>query len=238
MSAQIKERPILMSAPMVKAILEGRKTMTRRIKSQPTNKVITQVKGSLWASEDIDVELITCPYGQVGDRLWCKETFVLEDDSEYQYENYNPLLTDRPIKTMPSEDEFSSSHLIPHYRATEPDVLITDGENGKGELKTVWSPSIFMPRWASRIILEITALRAERVQKITEEDAIQEGLGNQEPIAQFSCLWDKLYAKRGYSWASNPWVWVISFTIRERRGKWRVKSCGNGADSASKRLVN
>jgi len=168
----MKERPILFSTEMVKAILDGRKTMTRRVVKDPY-KYITIPRPS--------------PYGRVGDRLWVRETFVIDADG------------------------------MPDYRA--------DCDSGV----IAWRPSIFMPRKLSRITLEITSVRVERLQEITEEDAIKEGAGPGHILCSptifnpetetpkdyrtgFSYLWDAINRKT-YPWESNPWVWVISFRL-------------------------
>ncbi len=180
---------MLFSTPMVKAILEGRKTRTRRvIKPQ-----YTDWQGHHWYGKpsafhlqfnDFTLEDIKahCPYGQVGDRLWVRETHFIGG-----------------IK--PNEWAW--------YRS---------GFDGDEE-GVVWRPSIFMPRWASRLTLEITEVRVERVQEITNDEVLLEGADTKdglffvEPdrIMMFHKLWDSINAKRGYSWEVNPWVWVISF---------------------------
>jgi hypothetical protein len=170
------EKPILFSAPMVRAILEGRKTMTRRVvKPQPESD---QDDGHAGLIQD-------CPYGQPGDRLWVRETFSTDGCACYE-----PCF-------CPSV----------WYKA---DDLSEDKE-----LQPKWCPSIFMPRWASRIILEVTGVRVERLQEITNAGALAEGI---EPsgvprtyVGDFAALWDSLNAKRGYGWDTNPWVWVIGF---------------------------
>ncbi|UEW68593.1 hypothetical protein [Burkholderia gladioli] len=221
----MKERPILFSAPMVRAILDGRKTQTRRVvKHQPPEDVapITvaryhptiidrhgdeapgdEVFGAY--SED-GVWGCKCPYGEPGDRLWVRETWrgVVE---------INP-----PGKTT----ELGVARYVPdqeycrrvEYQATHE----RDGEP--------WRPSIHMPRWASRITLEITGVRVERLQDISEQDAIAEGIertsdgfsvdgGRHFHAARardsFASLWDSLNEERGLGWEANPWVWVIEF---------------------------
>lgn len=180
----MKERPILFSTEMVKAILDCRKTMTRRVVKPQ----------SLFEGKD---GIITrypnqegCPYGQVGDRLWVRETFCYKRD---------------PITAITSDNEF-------WYRATNPEVIKIDDDGSHAFRKDGWSaspwlPSIHMPRKASRITLEITNIRVERVQDITAGDTVKEGVTGMS----FQPLWDSINAKRGYSWQSNPWVWVIEF---------------------------
>jgi hypothetical protein len=189
----MKEKPILFSTDMIKAILDGRKAMTRRvIKPQP--------KGE-WAAPGRTM----CPYGKIGDRLWVRETFGICD--------------------FPGTDT-SFGHRKILYKA--------DGETHYDIGK--WRSSIFMPRYASRINLEITNIRVERLQSITYKEVEKEGinivnklpnplsLGRMEKekleifidkIAknEFSKLWDSINAKRGYGWDINPWVWCISFKI-------------------------
>lgn len=173
-----KEKPILFSTPMVKAILEGRKTMTRRIKKDQ--------------SDLSNVLIGKCPY-EKGMRLWVKETFFNDADFEEQ-----------PIYVYKADNE--------NYPR---------GSSG-------WKPSIFMPRAASRITLEITNIRVERLQDISEEDSIKEGvetalvenyrmtknyLTNQfelyNPKKSFKTLWQSINGQE--SWDVNPWVWAITF---------------------------
>ena len=140
---------------------------------------------------------------------------------------------DRPTQYNPGDgSEWSEEYwLRPHYRATDPapDLCYEDDENDDGEPKCKWRPSIFMPRWASRITLEIMNIRVERVQEITRNDAKAEGAnavwywdafkktdlhkrGVLNPyIANFSVLWDAINANSGFGWDVNPWVWVVDF---------------------------
>ena len=164
----MKERPIIFSGPSVRAILDGRKTQTRRIVKAP--------KGMSAEFAGVD---FACPYGCPGDRLWVRETHSFYD---------------RECRK-------------PYYQAD-----IDDWEPGG------WRSPIFMPRWASRITLEITDVRVQRVQEITEAEAKAEGVHcavNGSNRLAFATLWDSVNAKRGFSWADNLWVWAITF--------WRVE---------------
>jgi len=204
----MKERPILFSGEMVRAILEGRKTMTRRvIKPQPT---APEFFG--WCSEPNDKRygqvsfgkncMISSwaknPYGQPGERLWVQEPAYI----------HNP----------PNEREPNG---CVYYVA---DI----GLGGAG----CPSPAMFIPRWASRITLEVVSVRVERVQDISEEDAKAEGVEldprlegyyrdylDQKPRStareSFLTLWDSINAKRGYGWDANPWVWGVEFKKAE-----------------------
>jgi hypothetical protein len=185
----MKERPILFSAPMVRAILERRKTQTRRImKPQPYGFLFQKPVKSLGGAE------IKCPYGQTGDRLWVRETWG----------------TDAPnLDTCRRGVESDGLFYGPYYAA---DADWFDNHTVR------MRPSIHMPRWASRITLEITNVRVERLQDISREDAIAEG--TPPPDAAYSMrdsymmLWESING-RG-SWATNPWVWVIEFKRFER----------------------
>lgn len=161
----MKERPILFSAPMVQAILAGSKTQTRRVVKSPGMES-------------------PCPYGEIGDFLWVRETWGVRDGMIV-------------------------------YRANDEDMPLDKGEK--------WKPSIHMWRNASRITLEITNVRIERLQEISESDARAEGVSKYEgecPLRnkrlnkyqlQFAALWDSINAKRGLGWDVNPFVWVIEF---------------------------
>lgn len=185
---QPKERPILFSTDMVRAILDGRKTQTRRIiKPQPVLYPTGWQYGkgyknscSVSASPATDVLYpFECPYGKPGDRLWVRETWN---------QIFNGI-TDEYI-----------------YAATDSDVFS----------ETKWRPSIHMPRAASRIIIQITDVDVECLQDITEADAVAEGCPSggdwaTAPTVIFSELWEKINGPE--SWDANPWVWVISFKI-------------------------
>ncbi|HFF8969403.1 hypothetical protein [Serratia marcescens] len=179
----MKERPVIFNGEMVRAILDGRKTQTRRAlnwKRQPYTEMAERDDGSLWPwAEDGERGgdiWFSCPFGEVGDRLWVRETFG-----------------------------DCGNRLV--YRA--------DTEDGAASQVKRWVPSIHMPRWASRITLEITGVRVERLQDISEADAIAEGGTKHFNIDWFGPLWASIYGVD--SWNSNPWVWVIEFRRVEVR---------------------
>jgi hypothetical protein len=186
----MKERPIIMGAESVRAILEGRKTQSRRvIKPQP--KFIGAPNVPFKTDDANPKGIINCPYGKVGDRLWVRETVFFEtfhqqSDAELERDGFNPNIG------------------VWVYRADNHDYPTITAN---------WTSPLFMPRIASRITLEITDIRVERVQDITEEDAIAEGVESFNIVASYSYLWDSLNAKRGYPWESNPWVWVVTFEV-------------------------
>jgi hypothetical protein len=204
----VKERPILFSAPMVRAILEGRKTQTRRIvKTQPPEWATCaelhmdgwffhdgpEDREDLLFFPDYESSGLQCPYGKPGDRLWVRETFYYD------------------LQDGPEGPELSRDDL--YFRA--------DGEcceqipecSCKEIGKPRWHPSIHMPRWASRITLEITGVRVERIQSTAGIDALAEGIesvyGKGADCSDFAHLWEQINGPG--SWASNPWVWVIEF---------------------------
>lgn len=229
----MKARPILFSAPMVAALLEGRKTQTRRIiNPQPpkpsairscnySDSTGYQPPGSNKKGYELifDIETGTikeikhCPFGVAGDLLWVRETFCLE--STYEYHHLARAPKDRPYKIVNYSDE-GESFIIPHYRATEPEPNIVpyDLEDGLDD-RTRWKPSIFMPRWASRLTLEITNIRAEELCWISEADAMEEGCvaGLGGARGEYEKLWNKIHGAGSSD--ENPWVWVIEFKVHE-----------------------
>lgn len=229
----MQERPILFSVSMVKAILEGRKTQTRRVMKNvppdaegPFEAGMAPQSGpysNQWAMK-FDGKFVRqrCPYGQIADRLWVRETFVFECDVNG---NQPPFDDGRPIQRDETIDSVSS-WTQPHYRATDPapDLVCQNPAHDGGPCYH-WRPSIYMPRWASRITLEITKIRVERVQEISEEDAQAEGMEFSERVGlwtspagncvdaslAYKYLWDSINAKRGFGWDKNPWAWVVEF---------------------------
>jgi hypothetical protein len=191
----MKERPILMSTPMVKALLEGRKTQTRRIVKF---KYLPEIGGAYGETVMIygktGQHYMPCPYGSIGDILWVRETWLI----------FNGMYG---------------------YKAE-----VTSEEAKKYK----WKPSIFMPKKACRLKLKITNIRVERLQEITEDDAIAEGIEwglhmilnrprfrnyysypkdggawYHDPRDSYKSLWESINGKG--SWEKNPWVWVIEF---------------------------
>lgn len=191
----MKERPILFSAPMVQALLEGRKTQTRRIvKPQPE---WAKYGAMFWKHKVAMIHVHACPHGKPGDRLWVKETHAFIWPDEYEPEN----LKDCNIEYRSDTDGKALPGDWPEESRDDPE-------------RPKWRPSIFMPRWASRILLEITAVRVERLQDISEDDAIAEGcfaLGDCEctAVRQYRDLWESINGTT--SWGANPWVWVVEF---------------------------
>lgn len=212
----IREKPILFSAPMVRAIMDGRKTQTRRIvKPQPVNQLV-YVDGHApngdqylceWVEEGAGYDALRkCPYGTIGDRLWVRESWMpLWDAGDGSY-------TCLP----PTGCEYTPD--IIKYRA--------DGEKPKN-FAASWRHARYMPRVASRLTLEITDIRVERLQDISNNDAIDEGCsgerwhegdgneGQVEPWEQFRDLWESINGPD--SWTANPWVWAISFRRLENQ---------------------
>jgi hypothetical protein len=214
------DRPILFSAEMVRAILDGRKTQTRRLmKVQPYPDSIVTVEhyhqtvidrhGDMQPGKEIfgahwdDGEFgLRCPYGAPGDQLWVRETWA-------------PLADCVVLNCA-------------YYRADGEHVTLIDGDgftqtNRDGSEKSAWRPSIHMPRWASRITLRITDIRVERLQDISEDDALAEGAPRllwdgegafyDSPTGQhrvgFAGLWNHINGPG--AWDANPWVWVVAF---------------------------
>ena len=234
----MKERPILFSGEMVKAILAGQKCMTRRVvRKDISNQFDIDVDNTVAAyinqfTGDSCDPVEICPYGTVGDRLWVRETWYYEEH-----------MHDSTAGGPDLPGDLYSHRLV--FKADCPDYPVNVGVGQHG-----WRPSIFMPRWASRITLEVTDLRAERLQDITEGDAEKEGMPDEVPMSPVYCpvcegrgfrdayhpvslgymeidcrecdtarkkfknLWDSINGrgrKPGKAWDDNPWVWVVEF---------------------------
>lgn len=226
--ATIKERPIMFSGPMVRAILDGRKTQTRRVvKPQPPGGVeIARLGGdrlpstgepmkyhAMTVGQAEDTQWYSSPYGVPGDRLWVRETWKAgcEWDDEKPSE-IDGTHCDGGDIYYPADGRF----LAHGYDGQTKDLGTAASADVFGKPR---SP-LYMPRWASRILLEVTDVRLERVQDISYHDVLAEGIStpNRESIEfalqagqDFQALWDSINAKRGHSWESNPWVWVVEF---------------------------
>lgn len=210
----MKQIPILFSTRMVQAILDGRKTMTRRVVKPQPNTQLHDVKMGYWSEypEDLKQPYIKCRYGEVGDVLWVRETFVegleMNDSEEFVWDEDG----------QPKEKTW--------YKAdNDIDYWWCDGVREN----VPWKPSIHMPKAAARIWLQVTDVRVERLHQITEEDAVAEGIervpsvpfiiryrdyiGSAEsfesPIDSFGSLWESINGAG--SWGANPWVWVVIF---------------------------
>lgn len=206
----VKERPILFSGPMIQAILAGRKTMTRRVVKELEECRARGVVASDFEEGIIDGEFygnncglpygpFRCPFGASGDRLWVREAFTFDSTDLGEIVAYRADGAASVVGCTDGQDEICG---------------VVDWWTVRDD--TRWKPSIHMPRWASRITLEITEVRVERLQKIDESDALREGFGHCDyGVVAFHELWDVLNAKRGYSWESNPWVWVVEFKVIE-----------------------
>lgn len=244
----LKEHPILFSGEMVRAILDGRKTMTRRVivpphacrkyekdhRSYPAEKwwVGKHPGGGFWAVDwpkgpgrhvpHTDSEGFRCPYGVPGDRLWVRETWgfrgthwTMGKEDMTAYVHFKADDSRRSV-TMPSTTQ---REWQPKMREPAPE-LDQYGQNDHWRQEWArWRPSIHMPRWASRINLEVTGVRVERLQEIRPEDAIREGypfdapkaIGPETYLDWFRQLWNSINAKRGHPWDANDWVWAITF---------------------------
>ncbi|HIE1775989.1 TPA: hypothetical protein ACXJYI_003849 [Pseudomonas aeruginosa] len=200
-----RERPILFNDQMVRAILEGRKTVTLRVvKDTGFYAIDAAIHGNDVALREREALSTRCPFGQPGDRLWVREAWqgpLISDEEQAANQSWWKDMTK-------FQDQ---AHCA--YRASGDNNEYVDPD---GYFHCKWKPSIHMPRWASRILLEITAVRVERLQDITPNQCIAEGawrekdkeLGRgQEAIAAFADLW----RSTGGDWDANPWVWVIEF---------------------------
>lgn len=203
----MKERPILFSAPMVLALLDGSKTQTRRVVKPEGAVHIFQFRGTTAAagadeptgewgwcgSERVVHKHIRCPYGQPGDRLWVRETWR---------------------ERVPDQDGRILDYRADHF--------------SEDPCNEPWKPSIYMPREASRITLEIASVRIERLNDISEADARAEGVTPQSngryhcgfddgkvecrsPVTAYAWLWNSINGLD--SWSANPWVWVVEFKV-------------------------
>jgi hypothetical protein len=207
----VRERPILMSAPMVRAIIAGAKVQTRRVINDSDYRWWAATS---WEKDDDGWPMVSdpygdwyrlpCPYGEPGDHLWVRETWAPGRDvyphADWLYrEEYSSRFDEEGLR-----EEYAKACYGETFR---------------------WRPSIFMPRRASRLTLEVTEVRVERVQAISVGDVRAEGVDCPEHdfasgfctspcgalFGEWERLWDGINAKRGHGWDTNPWVWAISF---------------------------
>jgi hypothetical protein len=252
----MKERPIIFSTESVRAILAGKKTQTRRvIKPQPEAYLENDmwwekkrkgrvVMGSVYPKDWAEYS----PFGVPGDRLWVREkwkfgSFNSESEFSAEYEDG----ASSPIIDIYYENELDREKYLAECGedydkagwVQDDDGYYREPANWEGENPARWRSPLFMPRCFSRLLLEITAVRVERVQDISENDAISEGMlhykgwqtkeyqtdvelaktiGTKPPLGfspkqRYEHLWDSLNAKRGFAWDTNPYVWVVEFKL-------------------------
>lgn len=232
-----KERPILFSGPMVRAILEGRKSQTRRVVDErqrcgyPHDEIEQAWPSGFTTTGDLSFNW-ACPCGQSGDRLWVRETWG------YRGRQLKGSAPERSITFIRYQADDARREFVRPW--DDESGLPKQRERREGETADAyddyltaywkaWRPSIHMPRWASRLTLEVTEVRVQRLQDISEEDAKAEGVGesafvhegNPEIWAKhaheryrllFQGLWHSINGERpGCSWDANPWVWAITF---------------------------
>lgn len=228
----MRELPILFSGAMIKAILSGAKSVTRRVikpprcatlhgreplpdKSFPDDGYFHYAYGGGDLGGDFCSKRVFCPYGSPGGKLWVRETHAIVPRTAYAASTDDGE-TQLPHQLSPCGNDWAI------YR-----------EGWTRCIPSRWRPSIHMPRWASRITLEVTGVRCERLQEITAADILAEGavtrphvvegLSGKCPVSAFDGAvypdlrslwvkgWDSINAKRGFGWASNPWVWAVDF---------------------------
>lgn len=227
----MKETGLIFKAPLVRAILEGRKTQTRRIAKPVRHPDLGNVysPGALVLEhEPQHVINRACPYGQPGDRIYVRETWNWFDPQAIPAERAGqraPFTGRQGSRQIPWVTAYAADGPLPY-----------PGYYGKEH----WRPSIHMPKWAARIWLEITGVRVEQLQEISEKDAVAEGIERTEdffgcpcwrdysepegpdasacpddPIGSFRTLWEST----GGDWDANPWVWVVDFKVLSTTGR-------------------
>ncbi|WP_269935839.1 hypothetical protein [Serratia liquefaciens] len=255
----MKERPVIFNGEMVRAILDGRKTQTRRVmKVQPEypelglRHIVDSTNSDdigkyFWSQSDAcgasksRSKAFLCPFGQVGDRLWVRETFATLGNEDGCAIDWNENLVKGGGQEAARIYRASCEQKSGNYGLWSiPDIADWKPHTWNVQYEGSWVPSIHMPRWASRILLEITAVRVERLNDISEEDAKAEGvraignnfgngpaycdylLPNWDDAAEwynhasdsFKSLWKSIYGAE--NWRANPWAWVIEFKrVRE-----------------------
>jgi len=216
-SGEPRERPILFSGPMVRAILAGTKTQTRRVVRHPDGAHGCHWCGTGWAKRDpknggCTCEPLACPFGQPGDRLWVRERWWHYRAPHLEQAGF----VGGTMCRLP--DGLANYHANPDF---DPSAY------------EIWRcrPSIHMPRWASRLTLEVTGVRVERLQDLSEEDARAEGVtptpydpegdcwATGKHRTAFEFAWNSLYGWEPNAWNLNPWVWVVEFRRLENRGE-------------------
>jgi hypothetical protein len=215
-------KPILFSAPMIRALLDGRKTQTRRVLKPQPQYVGGKIPGAIykddfyWPLKTLGCGVISCnPFPPAryledypikhapGDRLWVREAW----SGEYVFRNMKPAQRPKAIDCGHGDARFRET--VWHWADGSPDF--GDWEKPR--------PSIHMPRWASRLTLVVTDVRVQRVQEINQNDCIAEGIFYASPDVngrhEFEDLWDSITAKQGFGWDANPWVVALTFDVHK-----------------------
>lgn len=217
-SQKVSEKPIIFSDPMVQAILDGRKSQTRRIiKWQASSQSLTPIQrvfDPIAGMFGMDIQVgshepnlermsLACPYGMPGDALWVREAWGI-------HSRHTDEIPPQKRSELPRPLDIDRTKWAHHYRAD-------------GNLESAWYPSIHMPRWASRITLEIVDVRVERLQDISDENIYAEGLdyakgsegewGNEFAQEEFQQIWESINGAG--SWDANPFTWVVEFRKRD-----------------------
>lgn len=259
----VRERPILFSGEMVCAILDGRKTQTRRVVKIPRNATFEHCAVRTWDDEadrlrsiapeppdiapyllgrrirgqylvcnlinDVGLARVHCPHGEPGDQMWVREAWQAEfewpigpGDTRLHYWHEVPpgwRGAENAMRTYYRADwseyevvQLGDSEFSPQFAAHVDESELSEYDHDR-PLPFRWKPSIHMPRWASRITLEITGVRVERLQDISEKDARAEGVEHETLSCRhaFAILWQELNGDRGFGWEKNPFIWVIEF---------------------------
>ena len=215
----MKVTPMIFNTEMVKALLDGRKTVTRRPVKVDYER---GMNGPVVRGKNGEVSVLSfapiaglCPFGNVGDLIWVRETFCPDPDCDHD------SWDDHELSFFEWNNCGCSAAFLPDALKTNEHCLFKAG--GFPDLK--WTPSIHMPRWASRLTLKVTEVRIERVSEITDEQAIKEGMMTvteaeraainagigwyEKPHIQFKNLWERIYG----DWYQDPYVWVIEFEV-------------------------
>lgn len=224
-----KDYPVIFNEEMVRAILDGRKTQTRRViklshERGMLNPVVRGRNGEI-SSVSCRLAPTLCPFGQPGDLLWVRETWALLGNEDGCYVDWNDNLCKGDEKSAARIYRASCEQRPGDYGLWSiPDDADWKPHTDDHKFEGAWRPSIHMPRWACRILLEITNVRVERLNSISQADAIAEGMPPSHPSidavsrdlgypdfsrSAFAQLWQSLYGEE--SWQANPWVWVVEF---------------------------
>lgn len=234
----MKERPKIFNRNMIYATLAGFKTQFREVmRHQPIGawaKPPLECIDGRFTSNGCKSD-IKCPFGQRGDRLWVRETWIVHPD----YNGVVPRNIRKRSRETNSEGDINTCILLNH-RAGNYDPWPAEPNHGPwGTSDNEWRSPVSMPRWASRLVLEVKSVRIERLRDISIEDVKAEGVvlpsdmyhpdyegEPPDPWDVFADLWNLIYEKRGFGWDTDPWVWVVEFGIIDREKKRLLAQSG------------